>query len=353
MTTQLQIRHIGYQDDKPQFIVVRLSDGKSTLPIALIPPEQTIVEGRPNSNLQQDLRWYLEKFLDYPFEPETFTAERVQDALQHWGEGCFAALFQGQALLWFHNARQQSLENLHLKIASNDPRILAWPWEALRDPDGTTLAHTCRIERQVDKVNDPLPLPENLPQDCINILLVIARPYGNSDVGFHALSRPMIELLNKQHLPVHIDVLRPPTFNQLRQSLHEKTGFYHIVHFDGHGGYGEPGHTGSPHTYKGLQGMLIFEDEQAERAPVTAAQLTQLVAEYRIPIMVLNDCQSARIDERADDAFASVAAALLKAGIRSVVAMGYDLYVSGAQQFVPAFYQRLLESGNVAEATRA
>lgn len=353
MTSYLQISHIGYQDDQSQFVVTRLGDGKHSSPVTLTPPEQTAVKGRPNSNLQQDLRWYLEKFLDYPFDPETFTAERVQDALQSWGEHCFTTLFQGQALLWFDAARQQGLENLTLKIASNDPRILAWPWEALRDPDGATLAHTCRIERQVDKVHDPLPLPDNLPRDCINILLVIARPYGDNDVGFHALSRPMIELLRKQHLPVHINVLRPPTFEQLRQTLHERCGFYHIVHFDGHGGYGEAGHTGSPHAFKGLQGMLIFEDDQAEPAPVTAEQLTQLIAEYRIPIMVLNACQSARIDERADDAFASVAAALLKAGIRSVVAMGYNLYVSGAQQFVPAFYQRLLTSGKVAEATRA
>lgn len=353
MATQLQIRHIGYQDGQPQFDVIRLPDGKSSRSVTLTPPEQVTVEGRPTSNLQQDLRWYLEAFLNYPFDPETGVAERVQDALRLWGEQCFAALFQGQALLWFDAARRQGLETLHLKIAGDDPRILAWPWEALRDPDGATLAHACRIERQLGKLHDPLPLPDNLPQDRINILLVIARPYAERDVGFHALSRPMIELLHKQKLPVRIDVLRPPTFNQLRQTLHEQRGFYHIVHFDGHGGYGEAGHSGSPHSYKGLQGMLIFEDEQAQPSPVTAEQLTQLVAEYRIPIMVLNACQSARIDERADDAFASVAAALLKAGIRSVVAMGYNLYVSGAQQFVPAFYQRLLASGNVAEATRA
>ena len=33
--------------------------------------------------------------------------------------------------------------------------------------------------------------------------------------------------------------------------------------------------------------------------------------------------------------------------------MGYNLYVSGAQQFVPAFYARLIKTGDVAEATRA
>jgi tetratricopeptide (TPR) repeat protein len=352
MEAQLQIRHIGYQDDKPRFVVVRGSDMKWGSETALTPPDQTIVPGRPNNNLQQDLRWYLEQFLELPLGAYLDTAERVQATLQEWGSACFDSLFQKQARDWFQDVRRQGLENLTLKIASNDPRVLAWPWEALHDREGGTLAHHCRIERQLSELHDPLPLPVNLPKDRINILLVIARPYGDKDVGFHALSRPLVDLTKAQNSPVHIDVLRPPTFDQLRQTLRDKPGFYHIVHFDGHGGYGTPGHT-SPHAFKGMQGMLVFEDDHAEPANVDAGVLSQLMAEHRIPIMVLNACQSAKIDEQADDAFASVAAALLKAGIRSVVAMGYNLYVSGAQQFVPAFYQRLLSSGNVAEAARA
>ena len=70
-------------------------------------------------------------------------------------------------------------------------------------------------------------------------------------------------------------------------------------------------------------------------------------------MVVLNACQSATIDENAESAFASVAASLVRAGIRSVVAMAWSLYVSGAQQFLPAFYRRLLETGNLAEPTRA
>ena len=147
-----------------------------------------------------------------------------------------------------------------------------------------------------------------------------------------------MELARDQRMPVHIDVLRPPTFDQLRQQLHDKPGFYHLVHFDGHGGYGAADDGISSHVLKGrAQGRLLFEDEAGEAAPVEARLLSELLAEYRIPIMVLNACQSARIDDQAKDAFASVAAALLKAGIRSVVAMGYNLYVSGAQQFVLFF----------------
>ena len=349
---QLQIKHIGYQDEQPQFLVLRGNDLKSSDPVPLIGPDQTVVPGRPTSNLQQDLRWYLENFLELPTGAYPDVAERVQDCLQEWGKSCFEALFQKQAYLWFQEARQNGLENLHLKISSDDPGVLAWPWEALHDPEGGTLAHHCRIERQINKnLNDPLPLPDKLPKDRINILLVIARPGGDADVGFHALSRPLVELTRDRHLPVHIDVLRPPTFDQLRQQLHDKPGFYHIVHFDGHGGYGVAGDSISSDTFKsGAQGRLLFENEEAGSDPVEAKKLSELLAEYRIPIMVLNACQSARIDDQAEDAFASVAAALLKAGIRSVVAMGYNLYVSGAQQFVPAFYRRLLETANVAEA---
>lgn len=134
MTSYLQIRHIGYQDDKPQFVVTRLSDGLPSAAIFLTPPEQVIVEGRPDSNLLHDLRWYLENFLELPLGGYLHTAERVQAALQGWGECCFKALFQEDARDWFQDARRQGLENLTLKIASDDPRVLAWPWEALRRP---------------------------------------------------------------------------------------------------------------------------------------------------------------------------------------------------------------------------
>lgn len=241
---QLQIRHIG-ENKGEQFQVLRPSDGKSTKAVTLIPPEQTVVQGRPHSNLQQDLHWYLEQFLDMPLGEDLHTAERVQEALKAWGQACFEALFQNQARDWYQEARRNGLDHLALKIASNEPRVLAWPWEALHDPENGTLAHRCRIERQLDQLPDPLPLPANLPKDRINLLLVIARPNGDTDVGFHALSRPLVELTRKQKLPVHIDVLRPPTFAQLRQTLHDKPGFYHIVHFDGHGGYGEGSHPAS------------------------------------------------------------------------------------------------------------
>lgn len=348
MSSFLIVRHL----DQDRFQISRM-DGKSSTPVTLVAPDAIQVPGRPDRHLLQDLAWYLEEFLGYPYPPHTDAAERIQQALKRWGEDCFTRLFAGQALLWYDQARQQGLQQLHLKIASDDPRVLGWPWEALSDPDGTTLAHTCRIERQLSRLHDPLPLPDNLPRDRINILLIIARPYGDRDVGYQALARPLLDRLHTERLPVRIDLLRPPSFRQLQRHLSRRPGFYHMLHFDGHGGYGEAGYDQSGHHFCGVEGRLMFETEDGDEQPVGAAKLIPLLTDHRIPIMLLNACQSARIDARADDPFASVAAALLKAGLRAVVAMGYNLYVSAAQQFVPAFYQRLLTLGDVAEATRA
>ncbi|MCJ8268196.1 MAG: CHAT domain-containing protein, partial [Psychrosphaera sp.] len=352
MTHTLIIRHIPSDNSCGQFRVESAATGKATNAVEVAPPDEITVEGRPKSNLLQDLTWYLEKFLDYPFSPNTEIAKRVTKALEKWGEETFDQLFTGKGRDWFTKAYDAGLKNLTIKIASDDPRILAWPWEALKDPDGITLAHNCNIERQLNELHDPAPLPQNLPTNCLNILLVIARP-KEQDVGYHAISRPLVELAAKHDSPINVDVLRPPTFKQLRKMLTDKTGHYHIVHFDGHGGYGNFNHDGGIHTLQSASGKLLFENENGDEDLISAEVLTTLLSEFNIPIMVLNACQSARIDEQAENPFASVAAALIKAGIRSVVAMGYSLFVSGAKQFVPAFYERLFASGEVAEAVRA
>lgn len=141
MPTTLTIRHQGEENGQPQFVVTRLSDGKTTEAVFLNPPEKITLPNRSHSHLANDLRWYLEQFLDYPFPPKTTLAEEIQDVLEQWGKAIFSNLFQGKARDWYQDARKESLNQLTLKIASDDPRILAWPWEALHDPEGTTLPH--------------------------------------------------------------------------------------------------------------------------------------------------------------------------------------------------------------------
>ena len=293
-------------------------------------------------------------FLNYPFPPETDHADRVLKALRDWGEQAFQALFGDRAAgRMFDAATADDYSRLHLQISSDDPQVLSWPWEALRDPEVGVLAHTCQMERRLNTVRDPQDLPDSLPKDRVNILLVVARPYGQQDVRFRSIARPLVELIEKEKLPAYVELLRPPTFENLREHLREHPGFYHILHFDGHGSYSAAAPGSAGYTFQGPEGKLVFETDEAEPYPVTAEKLSSLLKECAVPGVVLNACQSAMVGGDSHDPFASVATALLRSGMRDVVAMAYSLYVSGAQQFLPAFYRRLFEAGSVAVAVRA
>jgi tetratricopeptide (TPR) repeat protein len=195
-------------------------------------------------------------------------------------------------------------------------------------------------------------MSSSLPRDRINILLVTARPYAE-DVQYRSVARPLVELLLGDELPAHVTLLRPPTFDALREKLREQPNTYHILHFDGHGTHAaESGGAASPMWLKGPRGQLVFETADQKPDPVSAKKLSELLREHSVPVVVLNACQSAMHVQTSDDPFASVAAALLKSGTRSTLAMSYSVTVSAVQTFLPAFYRELFRSGQVPEAAR-
>jgi hypothetical protein len=98
-----------------------------------------------------ELNCYLETFLEYPLEPEIGHSERVLDSLRAWGQQAFEALFgDREGGRFFEEATREGHQQLHLLISSDEPRVLSWPWEALRDPESGVLGQTCQIERRVN-----------------------------------------------------------------------------------------------------------------------------------------------------------------------------------------------------------
>ncbi len=173
----LAIEHVG----KSRFALERRSDGKSLKPVSVPSPYEFPVVGQPNSNLMRELRWYLEEFLRYPFHPNTLKAEHVLDALRGWGTAAFNALFDRRdAGTWLGGASV-------LQVRSDDPNILSWPWEALFDPKLNYVSQHRSVERRLNKIDDPPPLGA-LPTDCVNILLVVARPYKD-DVHYRSVAQ--------------------------------------------------------------------------------------------------------------------------------------------------------------------
>jgi len=349
----LIISHLN-DSQPPRFEVQRHEDGKKSPPVEITSPVGFPVDGSGNVELMGETRWYLEQFLDYPSPPATERAERAVAALKRWGEHAFDALFKTvPGAVWYDKAITEGAQNLQIFVSSDDPRIMAWPWEALHDPQRGFLALQRHLERKLNSPADPPPLPD-LPKDRVNVLLIVARPFQN-DVRYGSIARPLVDLIGSQHLPAEVTVLRPPTLDRLREHLRERPDYYHILHFDGHGAYCDsnvPTAPG-PYTMQAPQGHLVFEKDDGQPEPIDGDKISQLLREFRIPAVILNACQSAMVDARAEGPFASVATSLLRAGVRSVVAMAYSVSVSGAQKLLPTFYRRLFETGQLTEANRA
>ncbi|MCL2387479.1 MAG: tetratricopeptide repeat protein [Defluviitaleaceae bacterium] len=285
------------------------------------------------TTLKEELRWYLEDYMKTPYGGFVTQADNAMSALSKWGRDCFTALFDsgGQTQDWYRDATRNGLHNLRITIVSDDKKshVLSWPWEALEDSNKEKLAFRCQITRQTIIRNYTPPVK---PIDGeFNMLYVIARP-ADDRIGLRVLAQPLINFVHEDGWPVHIEILRPPTYDQFLKALAAKQ--YHLIHFDGHGGFNK-------------EGMLEFETEDGKADYISATNLGTMLARHNIPAMVLNACRSAAFDE---NAFASVAVSLLKAGVRSVVAMGHNLLVSGAKMFVPAFYEQLFMSGDISKA---
>ena len=300
-----------------------------------------------------DLRWYLEEYLRFPYGIFPDEAAKIEQKLQAWGEQLFNLVFHSseKAREFFQAATYDGLHNCELAIASDDFAILNLPWELLYSPgDRQFLAPSLAgMSRSLSDYAVRGEIP-TLPQDKLNILLVIARPYGERDIALKTIARPLLDSLAEIRQKVNIKVLRPPSFEEFERELSANKGFYHIVHFDGHGDF-DPNSQGFQHSLGGLgQGVLVFEALDGSPQIVTAAQIAQNLADCGVPIFVLNACKSA---QEGEDKFSSVATRLVSSGAKGVVAMAYSVYAVAAKHFIGRLYGELVKGANLSQAVAA
>lgn len=208
----------------------------------------------------EEIRWYLEEYLSYPYGIEPAKASALEQKLQGWGEELFDLVFRSseKGRQFFQEATREGLQQCELGIASEDPILLNLPWELLYCPDYQFLAPSLAgIYRSLGSFAVRAEMGQ-LPQDKLNILLVIARPYGQNDINFQTIAQPLLQALKPIANRVNLKVLRPPSFDQLERELNGNKGFYHLLHFDGHGGFDENS-IGFQHSFGEFgQGVLVF-----------------------------------------------------------------------------------------------
>ena len=321
---------------------------------------------------ERALEFYFEEWIQFPFD-EQVRAQRAAASVKEYGERLFEDVFGGrQAYRDYSLACEGGLSGLRIEIEGDSPAFQALHWEALKDPElPRPLAVECVFTRKRFRQGGLRIRPR--PSSEINLLVVTARPDEESDVGYRTISRPLIEAIERGRVPVNVELLRPGTFEALSEHLERKEGFYHIVHFDAHGGLMthqqyQAGAKADRYVfrsrrrlglepYEGEKSFLFFEGaEKGQADPVEAGELADLLVDKGIPICVLNACQSGKqVSDLLPDGEmreTSLGSRLMSAGVQTVVAMGYSVTVSAAALMMEKLYGSLFEQSGVPEAIR-
>ena len=296
----------------------------------------------------EDLRWYLEDYIVYPLDPAPKFAARIEGRVREIGHELFRSVLGGTDV-W--SAAKSRLEETRIEVESGAGDGMV-PWELLRDPEsGIPLA--VHVPSFVRAHSQAALRPKYVPQESgkIRILLVICRPGGDQDVPFRSVARHLIRGLSADAREnFDLEVLRPPTFEQLGKRLRAakaKGEPFHVVHFDGHGS----------------SGAVWFENPKAEgnAQAVPAADLGRLLKETMVPVLILNACRSAHAEpaqqpQAASDihqqirTFGSLAQAVMDYGASGVVAWRYNVFVRTAAQFMAELYAALVSGLTLGEA---
>ncbi|MDJ0717371.1 MAG: hypothetical protein QNJ54_24655 [Prochloraceae cyanobacterium] len=145
---------------------------------------------------EKELEWYFEEWLVFPMLDEE-KSKRAAASVRKYGEDLFDRVFADRKAYREYDRLKEDLSQLQIEIISKTPEFQALHWEALKDPElPRPFAVDCIMLRKT--VNDT-PIRANVKESpVINLLLVIARPDEDFDVGYRTISRPLVELIHNQ-----------------------------------------------------------------------------------------------------------------------------------------------------------
>lgn len=267
------------------------------------------------------------RLADLAADQETIWAGVADPAiLERAGARLFEALFPRNVLRLYDRIRPDAGEDGRLRIRLHlPPELATLPWELLYDQDHyLSFDPRCPIVRFLDLPDTPAALSTEPP---MRLMHLIASPAQAAlDVEKEAkLLKSALAGLSEQGL-VEVIPGQPGTLETLRQGVRQGC---HVLHFSGHG------------AFAGGDGMLVFEDQGGQRELVDQDTLAHLLLGSQVRLAILNACETALASD--GDAFASVAAALIRAGLPAVIAHQYPMPDSSAIAFAAEFYRALAD----------
>ena len=371
---RIQIKEIARS--VPGYISIELTiDGSNRF--------QVEFENPHNAKTEENLEWYFEDYINEPYAADT-KVNREKKRIVDYGLDLFNQLFADKkAHGLYKKGLNEGYENMVFEIVSEGEAIefQSVIWEALRDPD---LRSEPLIAKGIGIFRKSLKAPALEAQvkehPAINLLIVTARPSEENDIGYRTIQRPMVDIIAKTGVRVNPFILRPGTYKALKEHLKEKKGgFYHIIHFDLHGeifsyeelleerkegkaffsynhSFGKTLQTFQVRfgrediePFDGKKAFLFFETKDKGVAePATAREVAELIRDARVPICILNACQSAKQEGLSSET--SLAKTMQEEGVALVLAMRYSVSVSAAKLLMERLYRDLFRDKPIEDA---
>ncbi len=293
----------------------------------------------------EDLRWYLEDYMDLPDGGAVVRAQRVERELEQWGRQLYDALFSVADNRVVLSLLLAGPEPRRLTIVTKDPELLRLPWELIADDKGS-LPQRLSVRRQMKELKESKPRPAQLP---LRILYIVSRPSNAGFIDPRFTAKALLDALEPLGADVQVEFCRPPTLEKMEEMLclrQEAGDPFDIVHFDGHGTFSKEKQVGE----------LYFEEPadafgRAATDLVSAVALGALLSRHAIPLVILEACRTATVGP--STVFGSVAPNLIDAGVGSVLAMSYAVHVEATRLLMDCFYGELVRGATLDQAVSA
>tara|TARA_R110002072_G_scaffold13481_2_gene56876 strand:- start:76678 stop:81408 length:4731 start_codon:yes stop_codon:yes gene_type:complete len=306
------------------------------------------------SKQRDDIRWYIEEFMSYPEGGNVSRALDIESQLAKYGRELWSGLrsIPDAAVLlggFIRDVQHAGGGRLELRAdTARDEVAFRTPWELMRvgggdnGGDGTLLHQLGVTVVRRAKPNVIAPVESLDTSGGLRVLAVVCRPDNTGFLDPRFTPEAIIEAVagNPQ---ITLDFCRPGTLAALTKTLEDAKNAgqpYHVVHFDGHG-------TTLP-TEAGI-GALCFENDDESLDLVRATQFGDLVSRFKVPLVVLEACRTSTktLDRE------TVAGALVKQGVGSVVAMGHSVHVDMTRILMQSFYESVSACRSVGDALQA
>lgn len=279
------------------------------------------------------------------YAPASLAEWTSSGALAADGQKLLAALLSDDCLgrAWAQARGQAPQRRLRLRIDPAAAELHALPWELLTEDAALLSAQAdTPFSRYL-----PIALPWGgaVEERPIRVLVAISNP---ADLARYKLApldveqeRQTLQTALSALSDLSISFLDPPiTLEKLEAALREG---YHILHYLGHGAY----------NVGRQQAALFLQDAQGQTRVTPddelAGMLSRLATGMKPQLVFLAACQSAV--RSTGDAFRGLGPKLVSIGVPAVVAMQDFVALETARQFSATFYARLLEHGQVDQAS--